>query len=169
MFYRPGLFGDQLILDQQWALDGVYAVLERQCSLPLLRRQGGMFDQEILDALVWRGKYSSNEQALFISLMEQCGACFPVKHDWNPKQTSYLAPDLLPERQEVQKQIDFVWRGAETHLEVWLNYRFLHDGVMKELLCAIGHRAGVDAVYWRYGVCFFDQGKRARRRRSTKA
>ncbi|MEN9985283.1 MAG: hypothetical protein RI925_785, partial [Pseudomonadota bacterium] len=123
--------------------------------------QGGRFDQEILDALVWRGKYSSNEQALFISLMEQCGACFPVKHDWNPKQTSYLAPDLLSERHEVQKQIDRVWRGAETHLEVWLNYRFLHDGVMKELLCAIGHRAGVDAVYWRYGVCFFDQGMRA--------
>ena len=161
VFYRPGLFGDQLILNQQWALKGVYAVLDRQCSLPLLRRLEGKFDQEILDELVWRGKYSSNEQALFISLMEQCGACFPVKYDWNPKQRSYLAPDLLPERHEVQGQIDCVWRGAETHLEVWLNYRFLHDGVMKALLCAIGRRAGVHAVYWRYGVCFFDQGMQA--------
>lgn len=162
VFYRPGLFGDQLILDQQWALKGVYAVLDRQCSLPLLRRLAGKFDQEILDELVWRGKYSLAEQALFISLMEQCGACFPMEHDEEyPKQTPYLAPDLLPERHEVQKQIDRVWRGAETHLEVWLNYRFLHDGVMKALLCAIGRRAGVHAVYWRYGVCFFDQGMEA--------
>ena len=51
--------------------------------------------------------------------------------------------------------------GQKTHLEVWLNYRFLHDGVMKELLCAIGRRAGVHAVYWRYGVCFFDQRMQA--------
>lgn len=163
VFYRQGLFGDQLILDQQWALDGVYAVLDRQRSLPLLRRQGGVFDQETLDALVWRGKYSSNEKVLFISLMQQCGACFPVANDiWgHHKHTLYLASDLLPERHERQEQIDRVWRGAETHLEVWLNYRFLHDGVIKALLCAIGRRAGVDAVYWRYGVCFFDQGMQA--------
>ncbi|WP_158281705.1 COR domain-containing protein [Rivihabitans pingtungensis] len=162
VFYRPGLFGDQLILDQQWALDGVYAVLNRQRSLPLLRRQGRVFDQEILDELVWRGKYSSNEQALFISLMEQCGACFPVNQDWDhPKKTHYLAPDLLPERSETQEKIDDKWRRVEAHLEVWLNYRFLHDGVMKALLCAIGRRAGVHAVYWRYGVCFFDQRMQA--------
>ncbi|AQR65390.1 hypothetical protein BXU06_10225 [Aquaspirillum sp. LM1] len=162
VFYRPGLFGDQLVLDQQWALNGVYAVLDRQRSLPLLRRQGGEFDRETLDELVWHGKYSLGEQALFISLMEQCGICFPVEyHSEQPDLTRYLAPDLLFERGEVQEQIDRVWRSAETHLEVWLDYRFLHDGVMKDLLCQIGQRAGRYAEYWRYGVCFFDQGMQA--------
>ena len=162
VFYRPGLFGDQLVLDQQWALNGVYAVLDRQRSVPLLRRQGGVFDRDMLDALVWRDEYSQDEQALFISLMEQCGACFRLKKNWEQtRPVRYLAPDLLPERGEVQVQIDRVWRSAETHLEVWLDYRFLHDGVMKDLLCQIGQRAGVHAVYWRYGVCFFDQGMQA--------
>lgn len=162
VFYRPGLFGDQLVLDQQWALNGVYAVLDRQRSLPRLRRQGGEFDRETLDELVWHGKYSPGEQALFISLMEQCGICFPLEyHSEQPDLTRYLAPDLLFELGEVQEQIDRVWRSAETHLEVWLDYRFLHDGVMKDLLCQIGQRAGRYAEYWRYGVCFFDQGMQA--------
>ena len=33
VFYRPGLFGDRIVLDQNWALEAIYALFERKKGL----------------------------------------------------------------------------------------------------------------------------------------
>jgi internalin A len=40
VFYRPGLFGGRIILDQNWALEAIYAIFDRKKILPLLRGYG---------------------------------------------------------------------------------------------------------------------------------
>jgi internalin A len=34
LFYRPGLFQNQIILDQNWALEAIYAIFDREKILP---------------------------------------------------------------------------------------------------------------------------------------
>jgi internalin A len=40
VYYRSGLFSDQIILDQHWALEAIYAIFDRKKILPLLRGNG---------------------------------------------------------------------------------------------------------------------------------
>lgn len=149
VFWREGLFGNQVVLDLAWALNGVYAVLERTTALPEIRRQAGRFSPQLLAALVWRD-YEEAERKLFLSLMEQCQICFEVTED------VFIAPALLPGRAAMESAVQQVWREAAPDAVVRLDYAFLHEGVLRAMLCGIGKKAGVHAVYWAYGVCFYD-------------
>ena len=150
VFWKEGVFGDQVVLDQAWALDGMYAVLHRDSALPLIRQQHGRFTPQLLALLVWQNR-TDEERQLFLSMMKKCQTCFKIAED------TYVAPALLPLENAVAGQIAGLWQGAEAKAEVNLHYAFLHEGVLRALLCGIGSRAGVQAVYWRYGVCFYDQ------------
>ncbi len=150
VFWKRGVFGDQVVLDQAWALDGMYAVLHRDSALPLIRQQHGRFTPQLLAVLVWQNR-TEEERKLFLSMMERCQTCFKIADD------TYVAPALLPLETAVVRQIAGIWLSAKAQVEVKLNYVFLHEGVLRALLCGIGLRAGVPAVYWRYGVCFYDQ------------
>ncbi len=150
VFWKQGVFGDQVVLDQAWALDGMYAVLHRDSALPLIRQLYGRFTPQLLAALVWQNR-TEEERKLFLSMMEKCQTCFKIAED------THVAPALLPLENAVAGQIAALWQGAEAQAEVKLHYAFLHEGVLRALLCGIGSRAGVQAVYWRYGVCFYDQ------------
>lgn len=150
VFWKEGVFGDQVVLDQAWALDGMYAILNRNSTLPELLDRGGWFSSGFLARYAWKER-TEEERKLFLSMMEKCQTCFQIAKDM------YVAPALLPLENAVAGQIAGLWQGAEAQAEVKLHYAFLHEGVLRTLLCGIGSQAGVQAVYWRYGVCFYDQ------------
>ena len=80
VFYRRGLFGDRIILDQAWALDAVYAVFDRDKSYRNLQRYRGRFTRSDLRTMDWDAEgYGIEEQKLFLSLMQQCGICFRLR------------------------------------------------------------------------------------------
>ena len=149
VFWRAELFDQQVVLDQAWALSGIYAVLDRASTLPIIRGQQGEFTQALLNALVWR-EYSAREQALFLSMMQQCGVCFHVSDG------VYIAPGLLPEYAKVLEQAEQIWREQAAEARACLEYRFLHEGVLRAVLCAIGKKAGKHAAYWKSGVAYYD-------------
>ena len=99
VFYRPGLFGNRIVLDQNWALEAIYAIFDRKRILPLLRGYG-RFSRADLEALIW-SDYTSEEQEVLLGIMESCGICFKVRclssYEWE-----YLAPEFLPK-----------WSGAQ--------------------------------------------------------
>jgi len=154
VFWREGFFGNQVVLDQDWALQGVYAVLDRSVVMPEIRRRRGRFSLELLAELAWQ-HYGEPEQRLFMSLMEQCQICFKVADD------VFIAPALLPSRNAVEEEIRSVWRDATPQARVRLDYPFLHEGVLRALVCGMGVKAGVHAVYWAFGVCFYDETSRS--------
>ncbi len=152
IFYKEYLFDNALILDQSWALQGVYSLLEREKTLPIIRQQNGRFSRELISQLLWSDKgYSEDEQTLFLGMMEQCGVCFSIG------EAQYITPDSLPERKNVSSQIESVWRNNDPDVHVKLSYKFLHLAVARNLLCKIGERAGQYATYWKYGCCYYDQ------------
>ena len=111
VFYREGLFGDAIILDQAWALDAVYAVFHRESkAFKTVERFGGRFRRSDLAEWVWQDR-SVDEQKLFLSFMQQCGICFTYRRGDNDIEAEYIAPDLLPARDDpaIQEQLRQKW------------------------------------------------------------
>ena len=163
IFYQQGLFDDRIVLDQGWALEAIYAVFQRQKCYRQLRQLRGRFTRTLLEALVWQ-TYSTNEQELFLSLMKSCGICF-VHREGDREgvlETEYIAPDLLPTRDEVSAVIDATWGDSGTGVITVVVLPFLHPGVMRGLISRIGKAAGMSAVYWKDGVCLYEKSTRSR-------
>lgn len=149
VFWNQQAFGGQVVLQLEWALQGIYAVLDRDRLLPILRAQQGLFTPELLHATVWQDK-GERERDLLLSMMEQCRIAFKADN------ARYIAPAALPTEKDVAQRIEHEWRSATPDARAILHYDFLHEGVLRAMLCELGLRAGHSAVYWRYGICFYD-------------
>jgi internalin A len=163
VFHLPKIFQDAIILDQSWALEAVYAVFEREKSYRQIASMAGRFTLSLLDMMVW-SEYSSNEQRLFLSLMQSAGVCFLRRADDEKMglAAEYVAPDLLPGREAVQDQLAGRWdQGGET-VRIEFRYPFLHAGLMRGFICDAGGLARENGVYWRYGVWVYDRESGAR-------
>jgi internalin A len=163
VFYRPGLFDDRIILDQAWALEAIYAVFNREACYRPLKHLRGRFTRAILEALVWRD-YSAAEQQVFLGMMRSCDICFLHRHGTGDgkQDDEYIAPDLLPERAEIQPDLDAMWdEEAPVEIEEF-DYALLHPGVVRGVIAHIGSIAGVSALYWRGGLCVYETTTRSR-------
>ena len=163
VFHRPGLFRDSIVLDQGWALDAIYAVFNREKCYRELKRLRGRFTRPLLELLVWGG-YPELEQRLFLDMMLSCGVCFVhrgERYGERDDDTEYIAPDLLPEREAVQAELDGRWDATLPSESVTFDYAMLHPGLVRGLICEIGGAAGVDALYWRGGVCVYETRTRS--------
>ena len=70
----------------------------------------GRFRRSLLELLIWR-EYSVAEQEVFLGMMRSCGICF-VHRRWRRDAVDddeYIAPDLLPDRTEIQAELDAMW------------------------------------------------------------
>ena len=157
VFYREGLFGDDIILDQAWALDAVYAVFDRQSkAFRNIESCRGRFRRSNLAEWVWK-KHRVEEQELFLSFMQQCGICFTIRKGDGDIEAEYVAPDLLPGRDdpEIAEALRERW-GDHFDADRTLRYELLPPGLMRSLIAKIGEVAGLAAVYWRDGFYFYD-------------
>jgi internalin A len=59
IFYRDGLFAGRIVLDQNWALEAIYALFDREKTFPFLNRDG-RFTQQLL-RLVGSRSYVLND------------------------------------------------------------------------------------------------------------
>jgi len=162
VFYRQGLFGDRIVLDQQWALDAVYAAFDRDKCYPNLQRSRGHFTRSDLGRWVWDAAgHGIEEQELFLSLMRQCGICFRLRGAGKGGNAEYIAPDLLPDGEDPRvAALLRKWEGRSAQ-EAALAYELLPPGLMRALIAEIGELAGVAADYWRDGFAFYDEETRA--------
>jgi len=163
VFYRAGLFDDRIVLDQGWALDAVYAVFHREKCYRHLWAARGRFTRSLLEALVW-GEYSVAEQELFLSLMESCGICFKLRDEDRQRglEVEYIAPDLLPDRDLLAVEIEAMWGEGAQCSELVVELPFLHPGAMRGIISRLGRKAGLSALYWKYGICLYEQTTQSR-------
>jgi internalin A len=154
IFYRPGLFQNQIILDQNWSLEAIYSIFHRDKCLKQLKKLHGRFSREDLELLIWSG-YTPEEQKVFLGMMESCGICFKLRlldGEWE-----YIAPELLPEWAGAQEQLLGRLRDEPPTSERSARYPFLHDGILRNYLSKLGEHAGDAAIYWKYGCWFYEQ------------
>ena len=157
VFWREHLFRDQLILDQNWVLEAIYTVLDRERCLTYLKQKKGRFTRSDLALLSWdQAGYSEEEQQLFISFMLSCGICFTHEEGEGEFESEYIAPDLLPETWGGHNRARH-WGAAPHDAERVFTYDALAPALMRNLICAIGGEAGVSGDYWRNGLCVFEK------------
>jgi internalin A len=158
VFHNPDLFGGQVVLDQQWALDAIYTVLNRDGVLSSLCESGKFVRTDF--AQHWR-EHSVPEQELFLGMMQQCDICFKIGE--RDGQTAYLAPELLPtDRATIDRVLHGRKPGGEADLTASARFRFLHEGVLRSVLARIGRKFGDLATYWKWGVFLYDDQDDAR-------
>lgn len=160
VFWRANLFEGQIILDQSWALEAIYAVFNHARKHTMFRE--GRFSLGELAGSVWNDKYTPAEQKTFLSMMESCGVCFRAgrlnPHE-EPAVWEYIAPELLPEwdAPDITRQLKKITLPNEPPLAcAEIGFDFLHEGVLRRLLSWLGSHVGDRGIYWKYGCWFFD-------------
>jgi len=162
VFYRRGLFKERIVLDQSWALEAIYTIFDRQRVYPLLRRYRGQFTRSELNALVWQ-QHSGDEQKLLLDMMEACGICFRYRQlAGSDDEVEYIAPDLLPERKDVDGELVGRWDEGRSCETAVFRYAFLHGGLIRTIMSTIGQEAELGPVYWRGGLWAYEATTRSR-------
>ncbi|GAB2191431.1 leucine-rich repeat domain-containing protein [Sessilibacter sp. MAH1] len=155
VFYQQGLFNNQIILDQAWALEAIYAVFNRDnCYKILKEKMHGKFDRDLLAILLWDELgFSEQEQVLFLNLMESCNICFGLKKHWQKElleeKYEYLAPDLLPELPP--EGLTEKWNPNLPIEKAVFSYELLPSVLLRNFMAEIGKSAGLAGDYWRNG------------------
>jgi internalin A len=164
VFHRDGLFDDQIILDQEALLRAVYAVFDHEKSFRQIQRNGGRFDRPLLGALVWdEAGYSEKDQQQYIAFMRTSGMCFTLREASEGFPTEYIAPDLLPGRDDpaVQASIGGLDPG-DAKATGKITFTLLPRGLLRTVMATVGEKAGRAGVYWRDGFSFFDAETKSR-------
>ncbi len=166
VIHHEDLFGGDIILDQSWALDAIYALFHRDRCVRDLQERAGRFTRNTLDTLVWAGAgHSATDQERFIGMMLASGMAFQVSegvNDGDPAE--YIAPDFLPDRDAVAPKLRGFWDEDMDTVRTQRRFPFLHDGFNRGVVAALGDLAGRYGEYWRWGVQFFDEETGARAR-----
>ena len=157
VFYKDGLFKDEIILDQAWAIKAVYTLFDRdEVYYEYLQNKKGAFTGSDLKK-VWK-KNKVEEQELFISFMLQCEMCFEITpkneevHKSVPfEERCFIAPQLLSENKP--NTVTRVWRNDQSW---YLKYRFefLHYGVIQSFIVRARKYAQTDDI-WRNGILLY--------------
>ena len=153
VFYDPDLFPEYIILDQQWALDAIYSVFNRDKSYYQIREAGGRFSLTSLGYRVWNDAgFDPNQQQLFLKLMLSCSVCFEVEahNEQLGREAQYIAPDLLPE--QPSGLAVGLWQNLQDPVVAECRFAFLPPLLMRSIISHVGTQAGTAAEYWRTGL-----------------
>jgi internalin A len=159
VFHRDGILHDKIILDQQWALEAIYAVFHRELCYRALKNAGGRFNRQDLGLYLWDATYSLEEQRLFLSMMQSCGICFAHRNpsDLDPDTTEYIAPELLPAGRP--GHVTRLWAvESEREREIEFTCDVLPETLIRGIISKIGQKAGIDGDYWASGLSVFEAG-----------
>lgn len=155
IFYQPESFGDRLILDQQWAINGVYAVLDRSKDYYQLLRSEAK-DGLILDLLInkaWQ-EFSAEERGLLLEFMKSCELGFEYREG------VYYVPQLLPD--EKPARVADRWQGSTEHV-LQISYDFLHRAIIERFIVRVGRHVEEDyPEIWRNGIVVLHQPSNTR-------
>lgn len=149
VFYDSSYMPDQVLVDQVWAIDGIYALFDRARTLEPLLKAGGRFTREQLERLVWMDSgYTAKEQMLFLEFMQACELCFVLDAD-GPE---YLAPELAPEFKEADTDLRDL--GSDANVIFIYEHEILHLNLARRFFVQVGRRYANRARYFRDAVEF---------------
>ncbi len=167
LYWDPKLYCEEVIIDQAWALETVYRVLERDkgngSPTPIrdaLHELGGVFDEDFLDSQVLRdglggvGSGPSMNRSLLLSFMLSTGVCFPLLRSWETSQSkrqTYLSPNHLPmSDKEVQGIRESEFAGVTD--ELVLESPMIHQGHWHALMRLVAQQHGGEATIYRRAI-----------------
>ncbi|MEO0853920.1 MAG: COR domain-containing protein, partial [Cyanobacteria bacterium J06648_11] len=155
VYWDRSLFERRVIVGQQWALDGIYAVLDRRdegqdaTTYRQLQASRGRFTQHEIAEWGWNARgYTQAQQELLLSFMLRVGSCFELvggeESLWG--RTVYCAFEHLrsAEEEAADRRLDAIKSPA---FEENLTSDSMHVAHWRQLMRQLGERFGVDGAY----------------------
>ena len=171
-FYKEGLFNDEIILDQAWAIEAIYTLFDREKFYyrALVAQKGEFSGKDLMD--IWADKakpenerFSEAEQELFVSFMLSCELCFETtekdkeRYHTAFQERTFVAPQLLPEKgDETEKLLELVWKN-ESPVFIRFEHEFLHYGVIQSFIVRTQKLAKREAI-WKTGILLEAEGEK---------
>ncbi len=154
VYWKEDLFEGRVILGQKWALDGLYAILERRSGKVIyeaLIKSKGRFTLAELAEWGWKQDYNPDEQKLLLSFMERCGLCFQLHRAEEARAGAavYVSFEHLPTEGKGGPLCAAFERGSagvEAKEDSWRCDR-MHSLHWQKFLVAAGQYYGADAEY----------------------
>ncbi|HMN95767.1 MAG TPA: COR domain-containing protein [Phycisphaerales bacterium] len=165
IYWSRHLAGKRLIVDQAWAIKGIYRVLDHRkiSTVPggrsiteWLGETTGRVTAKELDEFVWSGSFNPDEQALMISMMEDLGVCFRLGRSdrWQSgidATTTLVVCAYLPDMPDSDAS-SRLRRNRARYDTVLDGKPGFEDAEWVALLRAFGRAFGERAAYARRGV-----------------
>jgi internalin A len=165
VYHRFSDFGGMIIVEQRWAIDGIYSLFDRATCHARLLQSHGRFRPSQVHAWAWADKgYTDEEQSLFLSFMRSCRIAFTLLHKQESayNEPIFVVPYYLPPRELMQENIDqLLGRFGRAPLATsWAEHQYLHQGLMGGFLAKLVQLYGRSATLWRDGAAFLADGGR---------
>ena len=156
LFYQKDLFRGQIILDQQWMLDAVYALFDRKKTwITLIGGNNGKF-HAVMAKEVWPHN-TEDEHKLFLSMMISCAAAFETTPEDAPfYEKVYIIPELCDARSSQWRNMFDNYDGEMSTVQ--FRCPFLHRGVVNNWLAHVGSAWRDEVFYFRHGVGLMIKG-----------
>jgi internalin A len=160
LFYSEGTFQDQIILDQNWAINAVYRVFDpNKPHRRRIERMGGRFSGE--DASLFWAEEEAKEQEVYVDFMRNCGICYEPKQQQNQRdnkpfaEREFIIPALLP----LTSKAKTAWGNSRPDdWQLDIEYPFLHRSIIERMILRIGET--YEGEPWRTGIfCETDEGQ----------
>lgn len=152
LYYDEKRLKDTIIADQEWATEAIYKALDRQGDLYDALRNlnaGRCRAKHIFGA--FGPDYTPPQCRLFLSLMESCGLCFPLKdrtYQRADENTFYVFPEFL----RIDRPEAVQYRLAQTGYRTFVQQpAFLPYYHIQQLITNWGTKAEIQKV-WRTGL-----------------
>ena len=136
--------GEKVILNPDWAVDGVYSVLDSS----IVVNNNGEFSKSDLQKIWGEERYSGMHSEL-LALMKKYELCFQINDD------RFIAPELLPANPKNYKQVD-----KDSHISFLYQFTFMPAGLMTRFIVKANEYIE-EENFWRGGVVIHFEGARA--------
>ena len=154
LFYRRGAFQDQIILDQNWAINAVYRVFDPKGYRSFIEQMRGRFKGEFT-RIFW-AEVQDTEREIYLAFMRNCGICYePYYLKSKPfAEREFIIPALLPPSSTAEA----VWGTHPNDWQLDIEYPFLHRSIIERVILHLGETYNGEP--WRTGIfCQTDAGQ----------
>ena len=149
LFWNVHHIKDHPILDQKWALEAIYQLLDRNGWYPLLKGNALRRREEL--AKCWKA-YSKEQIDLFLHMMSSCEIALELE-DQEQENPTYLIPELLPDTPA--PAVKDIWEaatGPTYHLR--FQHPFFHAALIQRFIVRTAKLAERYDLLWRTGLLF---------------
>lgn len=144
-YQQSPLLRKTVIINPDWAVDAVYAVLDNR---RIENNQGRFSDADL--ASIWQDDRYRDKLPELLEIMENYELCFQ-----RGKSGQYIATELLPANPPPYQRIK-----RKGKLTLLYRFEFMPAGMVKRFI-AKAHNLIEEEAFWRTGVVLADEGTRA--------
>lgn len=155
LYYYNHHFENQIILDQEWALNAVYAILKRK---NIDQFKGRIHREQLVEMWETDGFIQSKGEAkIFLNFMLANQIAFYTDQEYWKNQNPELAiPQLLPIKPPNRRQ---TWEKIPKKIRHRIVYHFLHRDIVERFIVRTAHLSKNTAEdIWRNGL-FIEYGR----------